>query len=273
MAVILKGTEVRDALKKSLQEKIAKLGKPPTLVIIQVGDRPDSNAYITQKKRLGEELGIIVHHRVFDTDVAEEVLLSEIQKYNKDETVRGIIVQIPLPPHLNKDRLLEAILPAKDVDGLTARNTHALFTEQTGHIPATARGIITLLKFYNIHIAGKKVVIVGRSHLVGKPTALAFLKENATVTVAHKQTKNLASITRDADILIVAIGNPEFITKDFVSPGQVVIDVGINKNKEGKLVGDIKRSDVEPIVKALTPVPGGIGPMTVISLFQNLLDE
>jgi methylenetetrahydrofolate dehydrogenase (NADP+)/methenyltetrahydrofolate cyclohydrolase len=273
MALLLDGKVVRDSLKEELQNIVSKLPTQPTLVILQVGERPDSTAYITQKKRLGEELGVLVVYKQIDTSVTQKELLEEIEKSNSDDTVHGIILQIPLPEHLNKDDLLEAINPLKDVDGLTSYNIGAFFKEQNhGHIPATARGIMSLLHFYKISVQGKRVVIVGRSSLVGKPAALAFLKENATVTIAHKHTKNLTEITRDAEILVIAIGSPEFITKEYVSKGQIVIDVGINRTKEGKLVGDVRSSEVEPIVDAITPVPGGIGPMTVISLFQNVLD-
>jgi methylenetetrahydrofolate dehydrogenase (NADP+)/methenyltetrahydrofolate cyclohydrolase len=229
---------------------------------------------------MGAEIGAEVIHQVFEMTINERELLAIIDEYNNNPDVQGIIVQIPLPKHLRKEHILEAIHPDKDVDGLTSRNIKALFDAsndlehkvRTGHIPATARGIITLLEHYHSDIEGRRVVIVGRSNIVGKPTALAFLQRNATVTLAHKHTKNLAALTRQAEILVVAIGNAEFITKEYVSPGQVVIDVGINRSAEGKIVGDVKFDEVEPIVKAITPVPGGVGPMTVISLFQNLID-
>jgi methylenetetrahydrofolate dehydrogenase (NADP+)/methenyltetrahydrofolate cyclohydrolase len=273
MAQILDGKIVRDTLKTSLKDELLKVPHKLTLVILQVGERPDSTAFINQKKRLGEDLGVIVVHKQYNVKINEHDLKEEIEKYNKDTNVHGIILQIPLPDHLNKNTLLNAIHSKKDIDGLNSYNTQALFDEEkTGHIPATARGIITLLNFYKIKIEGKRVVIVGRSNLVGKRVALTFLRENATITVAHKHTVDLPSITRTADILVIAIGDPQFITKSFVSPGQIVIDVGINRGATGKLVGDILTSEVEPIVKAITPVPGGVGPMTVISLFQNLLD-
>jgi methylenetetrahydrofolate dehydrogenase (NADP+) / methenyltetrahydrofolate cyclohydrolase len=272
MAHILSGTVVRDALAAALKHEVAQLPLPPKLVILQVGNRPDSNAYILQKKRFGEKIDVEVLHQQYDETVSEQQIFDDIKKYNADTTVHGIILQIPIPAHLNKDRLIEAIDPRKDVDGLTAYNTKLLFEGHPGgHVPATARGIITLLQHYQIEIEGKHAVIVGRSSLVGKPMALAFLKHNATVTVAHLYTRDLAVVTRAADILIVAIGDPVFITQNYVRAGQTVIDVGINASEKG-LVGDVDHTAVEAIVGAITPVPGGVGPMTVASLFQNLLD-
>jgi methylenetetrahydrofolate dehydrogenase (NADP+) / methenyltetrahydrofolate cyclohydrolase len=272
MAQILSGTIVRDALVATLAEQVSKLPSAPQLVILQVGNRPDSNAYIQQKKRFGEKIGITVVHKQYDETVSEQELGDAIKKYNADKEVHGILLQIPLPAHFDKDGLIEMIDPRKDVDGLTAYNTKLLFDGHPGgYTPATPRGIISLLKYYGVAIEGKNVVIVGRSSLVGKPVALAFLNENATVTIAHLHTKDLASVTRQADILVVAIGDPLFITEQYVKPGQIVIDVGINASDKG-LVGDVDFKTVEPIVEAITPVPKGVGPMTVVSLFQNVLD-
>jgi methylenetetrahydrofolate dehydrogenase (NADP+)/methenyltetrahydrofolate cyclohydrolase len=285
VAHILDGKIVRDSIRESLKKEIEKMGGTPTLVIIQVGNRPDSEAYIRQKKLFAEAVGATLIHKNYPESTTEQELLDEIHKHNEDRNIHGIIVQVPLPKHLSKANLIEAIVPKKDIDGLTSYNTQILYTgfddirekseKMKGHIPATARGIISLLKYYKIEIKGKHVVVVGRSTLVGKPTALAFLNENATITIAHKHTANLSVITRSADILVVAIGDPEFITSDYVKKGQIVIDVGISQIEEEagkKIVGDVKRKEVELIVEALTPVPGGVGPMTVASLFENLVD-
>jgi methylenetetrahydrofolate dehydrogenase (NADP+)/methenyltetrahydrofolate cyclohydrolase len=264
----------------------SKFETKPALVIIQVGNRQDSDSYIRQKKLFAEAVGAVLIHKNYEKSVTEREIIEEIEKYNKDAAIHGIIVQMPLPSHLGKRKLIEAIDPKKDIDGLTSYNTHILYSESDdnekdkkvkmfGHVPATARGIISLLKHYKIEIAGKHVVVVGRSMIVGKPTALAFLKENATVTIAHKHTKNLPEITKTGDIVVVAIGDPEFITAEYVRNGQVIIDVGISQIEEEagkKIVGDVRRSEVEKIVDAISPVPGGVGPMTVASLFLNLVD-
>ncbi|MES2436639.1 MAG: bifunctional 5,10-methylenetetrahydrofolate dehydrogenase/5,10-methenyltetrahydrofolate cyclohydrolase [Patescibacteria group bacterium] len=276
MAHILNGKEVRDIIRNDLKEQVAHFATKPTLAIIQVGDRPDSNVYIRQKKLFAEAIGAKVIHNVFPETVTQEELVSTIELYNQDISVHGILLQLPFPQHLNKEDLLEKIVAVKDVDGLTAANIKALFDETgRGHIAATARGIISLLDFAKIDLKGKNVVMIGRSSLVGKPTALACMHRDATVTIAHKHTQELEKITQNADIIIVAIGDPEFITQKYVRQGQIVIDVGINEiERDGKqkLVGDVKFEEVEKMVDIITPVPGGVGPMTVASLFQNLID-
>ncbi len=293
MAFILNGIEARNHMQSELQAQIAKHDKKPVLVIMQVGSRADSDAYINQKKLFGEKIGAIVMHRQYPEDIAQEVLIKDIEKYNTDMTVHGILLQIPLPAHLNKEEIINKIDPAKDVDGLTAYNAKLLADgKNAGLIPATARGVLALLDYYKIPVSGKKVTVVGRSALVGKPTALALINRNATVSVGHKSTQDLKAITKLADILVVAIGDPEFIDKEYLSPGQTVIDIGINvkdpeknKNTEAstnmkpenelpkrKIVGDVNFKDAESIVAAISPVPGGVGPMTVASLFQNLLE-
>lgn len=275
MAQILSGITVRDSLVGDLIKTIQTLPTKPTLVIFQIGNREDSNSYIRQKKIFAEKIGARVEHKTYAESVTEKELLKAIQSENMRQDVHGIIIQMPLPAHLNKKILIEAINPMKDVDGLTSHNAALLYmNDSSGLVPATAQGIINLLDFYNIQIEGKKVVVVGRSMLVGKPTALALLNRDATVTVAHRHTKNLSRITNQADILIVAIGKPEFITSQYVAPHQIVIDVGITaleKDGKRKMFGDCAYYDIEPIVEAVTPVPGGVGPMTVTALFQNLL--
>jgi methylenetetrahydrofolate dehydrogenase (NADP+)/methenyltetrahydrofolate cyclohydrolase len=274
MADILDGKIPREEIRSQLAGFVTNAQDKPTLAIIQVGDRPDSTAYIEQKKKFADSIGAKVIHKRFPNEVGQEELVSAIQTFNADKDIHGILIQIPLPPHLDKETLIDTVNPGKDVDGLTSANFKRLFEEnmKAGFIPATAKGVVALLDFYKIEISKKKVVVVGRSSLVGKPTALALLNRDATVTIAHKETQNLAELTKTADILIVAIGDPEFITKDYVKEGQTVIDVGINPDGTGRVVGDVKRSDIESIVGAISPVPGGVGPMTVASLFQNLIE-
>ena len=289
------------------------------MVIIQVGDVPESNTYIGQKIKFGEKVGASVKLEKLPEKISQTELIGHINQFNDDPNVNGIIVQLPIPSTLDKDKIIDTIEPKKDVDGQTATNIKLLFEVSssrhpelisgsnkvpgeilnqvqndklggkrfTGFIPATTKGILTLLDYYKIPVESKYVVIIGRSSLVGKPTALAFLNKDATVTVCHKKTKNLARITKGADILVVAAGRPKLITKDHVTRGQVIIDVGINVVNESpvtggqrpetelpthKLVGDVDFESVSKIVQAISPVPGGCGPMTVASLFQNLLE-
>ena len=277
MAKILDGRVVRNKIAQKLKTLNSKLKTRPKLVIIQVGDLPQSNTYIRQKILFGQKIGAVVNHVKLDKNVGEQKLRTMISKLNTDPSVNGIIIQMPIPKHLDRDKIIDAIVPEKDVDGLTSTNLKLLWEDrQEGYTPATTAGILTLLRYHNIAIAGKHVVVVGRSSLVGKPTALAFLNRDATVTVCHSQTKNLKAETKKADILVVAVGKPNLITKDHVSRGQVVIDVGINiaevEPPQKKLVGDVDFEKVSKIVAAITPVPGGVGPMTVASLYENLLE-
>lgn len=299
MAKILDGRTVRDKIAANLTKKIEKLtevplGRKPRLIIIQIGSLAQSNSYIKQKILFGQKIGAIVNHQKFDASIDEKKLISHITMFNQQANIDGIIVQLTIPKHLDKNRIIDSINPNKDVDGQTSINLKKLMEKDpTGFVPATTKGILTLLEYYRIPVAGKNIVIVGRSSLVGKPTALALLNKDATVTVCHSRTRNLAKVTRNADILIVAAGQPNLITKNHVSKNQVVIDVGINVlgqpiNKDllgnildqrpesepsgHKLVGDVNFDEVSKIVKAISPVPGGVGPMTVASLFENLLE-
>jgi methylenetetrahydrofolate dehydrogenase (NADP+)/methenyltetrahydrofolate cyclohydrolase len=228
-----------------------------TLAIIQVGDRPDSISYIKAKNKFAEEIGAKIELIKFPITVTQSEVLSAI----KSSTANGIILQLPIPDHLHKKELLDAIDPKKDVDGL-GRGTH---------IPATARGIKELLEFYTISLKDKKVTVMGRSDLVGKPVARMCEQEGAIVTVCYRETKDIPTLTKQADIVIVAIGQPKHVTSEFVRPGQIIIDVGINRTNEG-IVGDVDFNAVAPIVAAITPVPGGVGQMTVLALFENLVD-
>lgn len=295
MAKILDGKIIRDRIAKDLKSKIQNLIPAPRLVIIQVGDNLESNTYITQKIKFGERIGANVKLVKLPEDVTEKTLLFQISTFNSERSVHGIIVQMPIPKNLDKDSIIEMINSAKDVDGQTSVNIKKLIeNDPTGYIPATTKGILTMLEYYKIPVSGKHVVVIGRSSLVGKPTSLALLNKDATVTICHSKTNHLSLITSHSDILIVAAGKPKLITKDHVSPNQTVIDVGINvlpssrsdletterpdllKRPESeptgrKLTGDVDFESVSKIVKAISPVPGGVGPLTVASLFENLL--
>ena|SRR3989344_33001 len=271
MSQILDGKALRDEILDDLKNQISKLDQKPELVIIQVGDLAESNTYIEQKIKFGEKIGAIVTHKKLPLDIAEPELIGQIQLANDDENVNGIIIQLPIPQSLNKEKIIDSISPQKDVDGQTAISIKSLVVGSPTFIPATTKGVITLLDANKIDPSGKHVVVVGRSTLVGKPTALALLNRDATVTIAHKKTQNLQAITKSADIIVVATGKPKLITKDYVSENQIIIDIGITV-VDGKLVGDVDFENVKDLVAAISPVPGGAGPMTVASLFQNLLE-
>lgn len=271
--ILLSGKIIKEKIKDELRQKVASFRVPPTLAIIQVGDRPESNIYINQKQKFGEAIGVNVLKISFPENVSQEEIYKKIENLNHDEKVKGIIVQLPIPKHLDKRIILDAIDFEKDVDGLGTIQSGFLSTKDKKTIlPATTRGVMTLLDYYEIELVGKNVVVVGRSDLVGKPIALACLHRNATVTICHSHTKNLSDVTRNANIIIAACGIPKIITGDFVREGQVVVDVGIHKTESG-LCGDVDFEDVKDIVSAISPVPGGVGPLTVASLFQNLVDQ
>jgi methylenetetrahydrofolate dehydrogenase (NADP+)/methenyltetrahydrofolate cyclohydrolase len=271
MTKILDGRKLSDRLAIKLAKKVSSRKIKPKLVIVQIGDLRESNSYIKKKKDFAHKIGVPVVHKKYPESTPENKVISDISKYNLDSHIHGIIVQLPLPKKFNTSEIIEAIDERKDVDGLTAKNTKLLFDDNEGFIPATTRGIITLLEHYKIKLAGKRVVIVGESALVGRPMILAFLNRKATVTVCHTRTKDLAEETKRADVLIVAIGKPHFITSKHVSKNQIVIDVGITVTKDKKVSGDVDYEKVKNIVSAITPVPGGVGPMTVYSLFENLV--
>lgn len=246
-----------------LGREVEKLKVKPRLAIIQVGDLIASNLYIKRKIAFADKIGIAAIHLKLPDNFSQGDLIVEIERLNRNSGVHGIIVQLPLPSKLDKSKIVEAIAAEKDVDGL---RVGSVFT------PATARGILLLLDHYKIKISGKKVVVIGRSTLVGRPIALSLLSRGATVTICHRQTQNLAAETKLADILIVAAGSPHLVKENYVKPGQIVLDVGLSSTEEGGMVGDVDQISVREIVAAISPVPGGIGPMTVTSLFLNLLD-
>ena len=283
MPIILDGKVVRAARKQALIERISaratELGASssiPCLAIIQVGSRPDSTSFIQAKKKFAAEIGVKeIHIQISETANSAEIV-SHISKLNADASVHGIIVQLPLPAHIDRDAVIAAIDPEKDTDGLTPHHVNGWLEGREDAVwPATARGIREMLAHYDISLFGKKVVVIGRSMLVGKPIAAMCLNENATVTVAHSQTPDLAAVTRLADVVIVAIGKSRFIGTDHLRDGQIVVDVGINTEvADGarKLVGDVDYASVRDVVTAISPVPGGVGQMTVLALFENLID-
>lgn len=269
MAIILEGRSLGDSIRISLKERIEahkKAGRAvPKLVILQVGDDPASKVFIRMKERFGQAIGAEISHKVFSKNISQEALKKEIVELNRDEKVNGIILQLPLPPQLDAFSLIESIDPLKDVDALHSKN------KARGFLPATTRGILALVDHYKIDVESKNVLVIGRSELVGIPTALAMIKRNATVTIAHSKTRDIKTRCLEADVIISIVGKSGLISKDMVREGQIIIDVGIS-NKEGKVRGDASYEDVFPIVQAITPVPGGIGPLTVASIFENLFD-
>ena len=267
---IINGKEIQKIIKEELKEKVKTIKESLKLVVIQVGDDPASNVYIKNKKKLCAELGILCNHKKF-LEISEKALLEEIDKLNKDKTVTGILVQLPVPKQINEKKVIEKISPLKDVDGLTSQNMGKLFTGSKALAPCTAIGIIKMLEHINTDFEGKNVTIIGRSRLVGLPLTALFLNKNCTVTVCHSKTKNLIEKTKSADILVVAVGKKHMITADYVNNNAIVIDVGINRCG-GKLYGDCKFSEVSEKCKAITPVPGGVGPLTVIMLMNNIIE-
>ncbi len=280
--LMLDGRILRDEGIVRLKKIIAASGKKPTLAIIQVGELQESKAYIERKKNFAKSIGAAVRHIKLPVAVTEDELLEIIRELNTDSAVDGIIVQLPIPKNLNRDKIIDAIDLAKDVDGLTSENKKLFESgDPRAVVPAAAKGVLSLLRFYKIPVAGKKVTVIGRSQLVGAPIATLLRREAAYVTVCHRQMTNTAELSRAADILVAAAGSPKLVTKDYVSKGQTVIDVGINSIEgvkfeeeipKRRLVGDVDFQSVKDIVGAISPVPGGVGPMTVLSLFENLLD-
>ena len=265
--------KILSTLKLRILESIENGNRVPRLDIILVGEDFASKKYVGLKMDRACEIGIKVVLHEFDTNVSTEELLSLVRELNQDSRVDGVMVQLPLPDGIDTSVVLDSIWVEKDVDGLTSSNLGKLFkNDNTAIIPATARGILELLKEYKINIDGAKAVVVGRSNIVGLPTSAVLQNNNATVTVCHSHTKQLKKITTQADILVVAIGKGEYIDKDFVKENSVVIDVGININDKGKMVGDVKFNSVSKVASFLSPVPGGVGPMTVASLILNVVE-
>lgn len=276
MAQIIDGKAISLQIKEELKEKAAeykKNGVEVTLAVIQVGNDPASTVYVGNKKKACEFIGIRSLAYELPEETTQEELLKLIEDLNDRNDVNGILVQLPLPSHINEDLVIKTISPKKDVDGFHPQSVGALSIGQKGYVSCTPAGVIQLLKRSNIDIEGKECVVVGRSNIVGKPMSLLMLRENATVTVCHSKTKNLKEVTKRADILIVALGKPKFITSEYVKDGAVVIDVGIHRGLDNKLCGDVDYADVEEKVSAITPVPGGVGPMTIAMLMNNCLES
>lgn len=275
MAQIIDGKKIAQEIKDEIKEQVAQLkaeGSEVCLAVIQVGNNPASTVYVGNKKKACAYTGITSLAYELPEETTEEELLQKIEELNQDKKVNGILVQLPLPKHMDEDKIIEAISPAKDVDGFHPVNVGALSIGKDGFISCTPYGIIQLLKRSGIEIDGKNCVIIGRSNIVGKPMAMLMLRENATVTVAHSRTKDLKELCRQADILIVAIGKPKFITEEYIKEGAAVIDVGIHRLEGKKLCGDVDFEAVEPHVSAITPVPGGVGPMTIAMLMNNCVE-
>ena len=281
--MILSGKELSDNIKSQLAVQVAtfpsRYGRVPHLAVVLVGDDPASATYVRNKGRACEKFGIQNSSIHLPAETSEEALLEQIRLLNEDEGVDGILVQLPLPAHIDELKALYAIAREKDVDGFHPENVAALWRRRTEPetnpqycVPCTPRGIIRLLKAANVQIEGKRAVVVGRSNIVGLPTSKLLLNENATVSICHSHTVGLAEITREADILVVAVGKPRFITADMVKKGAVVIDVGIDHGEDGKLCGDVDFEAVKEVASVITPVPGGVGPMTICSLMENTID-
>jgi methylenetetrahydrofolate dehydrogenase (NADP+) / methenyltetrahydrofolate cyclohydrolase len=275
MAQIIDGKKISQEIKDEIKEQVAQLkaeGSEVCLAVIQVGNNPASTVYVENKKKACAYTGITSLAYELPEETTEEELLQKIEELNQDKKVNGILVQLPLPKHMDEDKIIEAISPAKDVDGFHPVNVGALSIGKDGFISCTPYGIIQLLKRSGTEIDGKNCVIIGRSNIVGKPMAQLLLRENGTVTIVHSHTKNLKEITAQADIVVAAIGKANYITADYIKEGAVVIDVGINRNENGKLCGDVDFAQVSEKASAITPVPGGVGPMTIAMLMQNCLE-
>lgn len=276
MPQIIDGKAISAQIKDELKEKVARMkeeGKQVCLAVIQVGNDPASSVYVGNKKKACAYIGIESLSYELPEETTQEELLSMIAELNARKDVNGILVQLPLPGHIEEDAVIRAIDPKKDVDGFHPQSVGALCIGEPGFVSCTPAGIIQLLRRSNIEIAGKECVVIGRSNIVGKPMALLLLRENGTVTVAHSRTKDLKQVAKRADILVVAVGKPKMITREYVKEGAVVIDVGIHRNENNKLCGDVDYEDVAPVCSAITPVPGGVGPMTIAMLMNNCVES
>ncbi len=277
MAMVIDGKRISEQIKEEVRQEVARLkqsGRQVSLAVIQVGDDPASTVYVGNKKKACEYVGIRSLSYELPGDASEEELLRLVEELNGRSDVDGILVQLPLPGQISEERVLKAISPEKDVDGFHALNMGALCVGKPGFVPCTPLGILELLKRSGIEVSGKECVVVGRSNIVGKPVAMLLLREDATVTICHSRTRDLATVTKRADILIVAVGKPKMITADYVKEGAVVIDVGIHRVPGSrKLFGDVDFESVEPVCSAITPVPGGVGPMTIAMLMSNCVES
>lgn len=272
MTIILDGKKLRDKIFENLKQKLNNMSEKPTLAVILVGDDPASQIYVKNKKKTAENLGIYSIVINYPSNISEKILLDKIQELNNDNKITAILVQLPLPKHIDKFKIIDAIAPEKDVDGLTPYNSGKLFSGEEPYVyPCTPKGILLLLDEYNIELAGKHVVVIGRSNLVGKPVAQMLLNRNATVTMCHSHTKNLSDITKTADIVVSAVGK-NIIGEKMLKSDCVVVDVGIFKDVNGKICGDVDFTSASKIAAYISPVPGGVGPMTIASLMLNTVE-
>lgn len=272
MTIILDGKKLRDKIFENLKQKLNNMSEKPTLAVILVGDDPASQIYVKNKKKTAENLGINSIVINYPSDISEKILLDKIQELNNDNKITAILVQLPVPKHIDKFKIIDAIAPEKDVDGLTPYNSGKLFAGEEPYVyPCTPKGILLLLDEYNIELAGKHVVVIGRSNLVGKPVAQMLLNRNATVTMCHSHTKNLSDITKTADIVVSAVGK-NIIGEKMLKSDCVVVDVGIFKDINGKICGDVDFANASKIAAYISPVPGGVGPMTIASLMLNTVE-
>ena len=274
--MILDGKQLSQELKDEMRQEVdalaQKYGRRPCLMVVIVGNNPASQSYVRGKIKATEYVGFEGSLVSLPEDVTEDALIAEIERLNQNELVDGILVQLPLPKHISEDRVIASISPEKDVDGFHATNVARLWLNQPCIVPCTPKGIIVMLDRAGIEISGKNAVVVGRSNIVGKPVAKLLLDRNATVTIAHSRTKNLKEVCRQADILVAAVGCPQMLTADYIKPGAAVIDVGINRLEDGRLVGDVDFEGAKEIAGAITPVPGGVGPMTITMLMRNTIE-
>ena len=262
---------VRERIRKDTEDFVKRTGTVPGLAVVLVGEDPASQVYVRNKHRACGEVGFLSRVYTLPESTGEDELLALIAELNADEAIHGILVQLPLPKHISESRVILAIDPRKDVDAFHPQNVGGIMTGDYKFVPCTPAGVMELLSYYGIDPSGKSAVVVGRSNIVGKPQALLLLEKNATVTVCHSKTKDLAAVTRTADILVVAVGRAKMITGDMVKEGAVVIDVGMNRTEDGKLCGDVDFESVFPVASHITPVPGGVGPMTITMLLCNTL--
>jgi methylenetetrahydrofolate dehydrogenase (NADP+)/methenyltetrahydrofolate cyclohydrolase len=271
MAKIIDGKAISAAVRIELKAEIEAMAKKPGLAVIIVGDNPASKVYVRNKHKACAEVGIYSEIHALPSETTDEELLSLIRQLNANDRIHGILVQLPLPAHLNEELVISNIDPKKDVDAFSEVNAGKIMIGRPDFMPCTPAGVMTLLERTGIEVAGRECVVIGRSNIVGKPMAMLLLAADGTVTVCHSKTKNLAEVCRRADILVVAIGRAEYITGDMIKPGAVVIDVGMNRDSGGKLVGDVEFASASRIASYITPVPGGVGPMTITTLLRNTI--
>ena len=274
--IIMDGKGLAKKMQDQMKKQVAALtaeGKTPGLCVILVGEDKASQVYVRNKEKQSEAMGMNSRVVRLAADISEADLLAEVEKQNQDDSMHGILVQLPLPKHIDEQKVLRAIRYEKDVDGFHPMNVGNFFLGNESALPCTPYGIMKILDEYNIALEGKKALVIGRSNIVGKPMSIMLLNENATVTIAHSRTKNLKELAKEADILVAAIGRGHFVTADFIKEGAVVIDVGMNRSAEGKLIGDVDTAAAMGIASHITPVPGGVGPMTITMLLQQTIDQ